>query len=236
MSGCGNQGQIHPFWKLTVRYSTHLRIRKELWNLASNRSFCSSKRGWTLYFIRFSNSATFCITCFKFCCWEKVKSSSSFMVWLSVKSYSKKNKHKKTLANWEGSIPLGCLMAASAFATTLPGKAGWYGQYPCLDACTDFDSVSSGCQQAWEIQSLANRNRIGFLLETVWVSSLQIGYIQSASPQTSWRARAQYWSRNSDAGAVASKPQVAPMRPCAMRVFIESQSVTAAFHLALSDF
>jgi len=48
---------------------------------------------------------------------------------------------KKTLAKWEGSIPLGCLKAASAFANHLVRKTGWYGLTPCLDVLIESDLV-----------------------------------------------------------------------------------------------
>lgn len=69
-----------------------------------------------------------------------------FGIFISI--LKERKSYKKTLAKREGSIPLGCLKPHLLSLTTLPGEAGWYGQYPCLDAWTDSDSVSSGCQQA----------------------------------------------------------------------------------------
>ena len=41
----------------------------------------------------------------------------------NIKKYSEKTvRNEKTLAKWEGSIPLGCLKAASAFANHLVRK------------------------------------------------------------------------------------------------------------------
>ena len=93
------------------------------------------------------------------------------MVCLSVKSYSRKNGHKKTLVKRVQSR-LVAIRPHQLSLTTLPGEAGWYGSNPCLDARLNFVAILEASQASSSFQLLPTEP-IGDLLRFVCADRAQ---------------------------------------------------------------